>query len=73
MTLSDGPRGVPLVIVGLADNEAEKRLLPFGLMPGSVVVIQERLPGGPVVVKRGRQELALGHRLARRLQVRPQL
>ena len=73
LTLGDGPRLRTLVIVGVADPDAEAAILPIGLGRGSEVVILERLPGGPVVVRRGRQELALGAGLARRLLVEPKL
>lgn len=71
MTLGDGPRRQALIIVGTADPEAEAAILPIGLGRGSEVTILERIPGGPVVVRRGRQELALGAGLARRLLVEP--
>ena len=41
----------------------------FNLIEGNTAVCQEIIPAGPIVLKIGRQEIALGRQLARQIEV----
>jgi len=44
----------------------------LGLAEGSSITVWERIPRGPVVIRRGLQEVALGKDLARAIVVDPE-
>ncbi len=68
-TLADLRRGEEAVIASIADDRARARAMRFGMGEGSVVSCITALPGGPIVVRCGRQEIAVGRGLARRIGV----
>jgi Fe2+ transport system protein FeoA len=45
--------------------------LRFGMSEGAQISCVTRIPAGPVVVRSGRQEIAIGRGLAKRITVRP--
>lgn len=71
-------RLIPLVDIRLAQRirihslpEGVMRayFLRLGLMEGDTVECSERLPGGTVVLRKNRREIAIGHRLAQEILV----
>jgi ferrous iron transport protein A len=44
----------------------------LGLAEGATITVWERIPRGPVVIRRGLQEVALGRNLARAIVVDPE-
>lgn len=66
--LTPGEEGV---IGHISDDHARAQAVRFGIGDGASVSCISVLPGGPVVVRSGRQEIAIGHGLAARIQVRP--
>ncbi|HHW17577.1 MAG TPA: ferrous iron transport protein A [Firmicutes bacterium] len=72
MTLEDAPVGHELVIDQIAAGEgATRRLLDLGVYPGvRVSVIASHPWRGPVVVRVGGTQVALGRGLARKILVR---
>ena len=71
MTLDQIRHGQRVVIEDILDRGMRVQALRLGLGTGSVVQCIEVLPAGPVIIKSGHQELALGRRLARLVRVKP--
>jgi len=71
MTLEQAKTGDKLIIKKIRDSQTRIKAIRFGVMEGVEVTCTENLPYGPVVIQRGRQELAVGRGLARRIKVEP--
>jgi Fe2+ transport system protein FeoA len=56
-------------ITDISHSDVRMQLMRWGLMTGSWVTCQAVLPGGPVVIRRHHQEIALGRDLAERIEV----
>lgn len=63
-------KGERIEIVSVDDNHARIQALRFGMAEGSCVECVTRVPAGPLVIKSGRQEIAVGRALAKRISVR---
>lgn len=68
--LSGVRKGDLLEIVSVDDDQARVQALRFGMSKGSCVECVTRIPAGPIVLKSGRQEIAVGRSLAHRIRVR---
>jgi len=62
--------GEHLEIVSVDDDHARVQALRFGMAEGARVECITRIPAGPLVLRSGRQEIAVGRSLAKRIQVR---
>ncbi|NLL57152.1 MAG: ferrous iron transport protein A [Firmicutes bacterium] len=71
MTLEQAKVGERLIVREIIDPEMRMKAIRFGVMKGAEVTCTEKLPYGPVIISKGRQELAVGRRLARRIIVEP--
>ncbi|MBA4371135.1 MAG: ferrous iron transport protein A [Coriobacteriaceae bacterium] len=69
-TLDAARRGDDLVVLGIDDDFARMHALRFGMAEGACLRCVVRIPAGPIVVRVGRQEIAIGRELARRIRVR---
>jgi Fe2+ transport system protein FeoA len=71
MTLVECRRGDRLRVVGVdAGRGASLHLLHLGLDVGDTIELVQRSPlGGPVLVRRGDTQVAIGHHLAARISV----
>jgi len=63
-------KGERLEIVAVDDTHARVQALRFGMAEGACVECITRIPAGPLVIKSGRQEIAVGRALAKRISVR---
>jgi ferrous iron transport protein A len=63
-------KGDRIEIVSVDDEHARVQALRFGMAEGARVECVTRIPAGPLVLKSGRQEIAVGRSLAKRIQVR---
>jgi len=70
MTLDQAIAGQEFTITAIEDDFARIQAIRFGIAEGARAWCQAVLPGGPVVVRKGKQELAMGRKLATRIQVR---
>lgn len=70
-TLADARVGQHLLVTRVDDPHARVTALRFGMAEGACVRCVTRVPAGPIVLKSGRQEIAVGRELARRISVRP--
>lgn len=62
--------GEHLEIISVDDEHARVQALRFGMAEGACVECVTRIPAGPLVLKSGRQEIAVGRALAKRILVR---
>lgn len=62
--------GESMEIVSVDDEHARIQALRFGMAEGACVECVTKIPAGPLVMKAGRQEIAVGRSLAKRIQVR---
>ena len=61
--------GQYLRIHTLPQGKLRSFFLRLGIREGEYIECYERLPGGTVVIKKNRQEIAIGHELAREILV----
>ncbi len=69
MCLSDLKRGREARVNRIDDAGLRTLLLRFGIATGSQVRCLNRIPFGPIVLRYGGQELALGRDIARRITI----
>ncbi|MNS51550.1 FeoA domain protein [compost metagenome] len=69
MTLDQVNRGQRVIIRGIDSPEVKTQIIRFGLGEGESAVCQEKLPQGPIVLRKNRQEIAIGRNLARSIHV----
>ncbi|MBE0416352.1 MAG: ferrous iron transport protein A [Coriobacteriia bacterium] len=63
-------RGDSCEVLGIGDEMARITALRFGMSEGAHVSCVTKIPAGPIVVRSGRQEIAIGRNLAKRITVR---
>lgn len=69
MCLSELRRGQVATVAHIPEEQLRVQLLRFGIIPGSQVSCHTNIPFGPVVLRYGGQEIALGREIARRIRV----
>lgn len=69
-TLADARAGQRFVVTGVGDEAARITALRFGMAEGACVHCTARIPAGPIVLRSGRQEIAVGRELAKLIGVR---
>ncbi len=70
MCLSELRRGQKAVIDNIPDDQLRVQLMRFGITAGSQVVCHAKILLGPVVLRFGGQEIALGREIAQQIKVR---
>jgi Fe2+ transport system protein FeoA len=69
-SLADARAGQYFTVTAVDDERARVTCLRFGMAEGACVQCVARIAGGPIVLKSGRQEIAVGRELAKRIRVR---
>jgi ferrous iron transport protein A len=69
-TLDCVRKGDRIEIISVDDSDARVQALRFGVCEGANVECVTKIPAGPLVIKSGRQEIAVGRSLAKRINVR---
>lgn len=69
-TLADARAGQRFVVTSVDDDAARITALRFGMAEGASVRCTTRIPAGPIVLRSGRQEIAVGRELAKLIAVR---
>jgi len=69
-TLADARAGQRFVVTGVGDAGARVTALRFGMAEGACIHCTARIPAGPIVLRSGRQEIAVGRELAKLIDVR---
>ena len=68
-TLDKSRKGNSVKIIKLPSGEVKSRLIRLGISEGDTLKCVEHLPGGTIVIKKNRQEIALGYDLAKKILV----
>jgi ferrous iron transport protein A len=69
-TLADARAGQRFVVTCVGDPGARVTALRFGMAEGACIDCTARIPAGPIVLRSGRQEIAVGRELAKLIDVR---
>lgn len=69
MSLSDLRRGESAIVTQIPDDQLRVQLLRFGITAGSRVHCHTKVPFGPVVLRYGGQEIALGRQVAQKIRI----
>lgn len=69
MSLCDLRRGQRAQVAEIKDEGLRVQLLRFGITQGSQVECRTHIPFGPVVLRYGGQEIALGREIAGRVSI----
>lgn len=70
MTLAQVKRGSKVKIANIPDATIRAQAIRFGIAEGAEVECVERIPAGPIIVKKRFQEIAIGRRLAENITVK---
>lgn len=70
MSIKEMKKGATATVTEVPEGDIRHQLLRFGIAPGCKVKCCSKLPLGPVVVRFGGQEIALGREIASRVLVR---
>lgn len=68
--LLDTRNGDHVTVVAVNDDKARIQALRFGINPGAEIDVVAKVPGGPLVIKSGYQEIAIGRPLAAKIKVK---
>lgn len=71
MTLAQATRGQKLSIVSIPNDIIRAQAIRFGIAIGALVECAEKLPAGPIIIAKGKQEIAIGRKLAEKIEVQP--
>ncbi|MDW7674990.1 MAG: ferrous iron transport protein A [Bacillota bacterium] len=71
MTLDKSKKGMLVKILDIPDQLVRAQIIRFGITAGATVTCEEIVPGGPVIVSRNRQEIAIGRSLASQIKIEP--
>ncbi len=69
MTLDKIKKGQSVKILSIPNRQVKDQAIRFGIAEGAVVEVQDVVPAGPIVLKKGHQEIAFGRRLAKEISV----
>lgn len=64
MTLYNASKGSKIRILNIIDKNIRFLAIRIGIYEGAMFICSEKLPGGPIILQSGRQEIAVGKRLA---------
>lgn len=67
MTLAEVNRGEQFKIETIPDDKVRVQALRFGLSSGAELTCGGKVPGGPIIIKRNFQEIAVGRNLAKNI------
>ncbi len=70
MTLDNAKVGSFIRIISIPDEVIRAQAIRLGVGEGSLVCCLEKLPSGPVIIKNGFQEIAVGRQLAKNITVK---
>lgn len=69
MFMSELRRGDRAIVKHIASELVRAQAIRFGISEGSEVSVDEVLPAGPVILRRGTMQYAVGRNLAQQIQV----
>ena len=69
MTLDQVQRGQKIRILAIPQEEIRAQAIRFGISIGSEAECAEKIMAGPIVLAKGKQEIAIGRRLAENIKI----
>ena len=69
MTLDRISRGETFKIRRIPDKDVRARISRLGIGEGAYAHCPEKIPGGPVIIKKNFQEIAIGRKLAKSITI----
>ncbi len=69
MTLAEVKRGDRFNIKDIPDAMVRAQAMRFGISEGANLICGEKIPGGPIIIKRNFQEIAVGRGLAKQITI----
>lgn len=69
LTLEQAKVGETLLVYRITDPETATIAMRLGISEGESFFLASKIPGGPVVIRRGAVEIALGRELCRAIEV----
>jgi ferrous iron transport protein A len=63
--------GERAVVTKIDDSTVRAQAIRFGISEGSEIGCDEIIPGGPVIIRRGLMQYAIGRQLAQHIAVQP--
>lgn len=72
LTLDQAQVGDRLRVMHIQDPETATVAMRLGISSGEVLELASKVPGGPLVVRRGKIEIALGRALCQSIEVEKQ-
>lgn len=67
MVLADVKKNQQFKILSVPDDVIRAQTIRFGINSGSIVSCDEIIPAGPVIVRKNKQEIAVGNNLAKEI------
>jgi Fe2+ transport system protein FeoA len=71
MLLSNAAPGQVIEILCIPDSSIRAQAIRFGLYEGAKVKCSQIIHLGPVILQNRMQEIAIGHRLAEKIKIKP--
>lgn len=68
--LADLKVGQEAIIDHIPDETVRVQAIRFGIGSGSTIICDEIIPGGPVILRRHRQQIAVGRNLAKQISIK---
>jgi Fe2+ transport system protein FeoA len=69
MSLDKVQRGQSVKVCSIPGDIIRAQAIRFGIAEGAVVVCAEVIPAGPIIVRKSKQEIAIGRGLAKKILV----
>lgn len=70
MNLEEAPNKSILEVISVKGEKLSNDAMRFGIEAGKTLQIINKLPGGPIVIQKNQQQIAIGRELARAVEVR---
>lgn len=70
MRLSNANPGQIIEIISIPDASIRAQAIRFGLYEGAKVTCSQIIHSGPVILQNRMQEIAIGHRLAEKIEIK---
>ncbi|AKX93956.1 FeoA domain protein [Moorella thermoacetica] len=71
MTLDKAKKGQRIRILALPGPGIRAQAIRFGIAEGELVTCTNIIPGGPIIIAKNHQEIAIGRGLAEKITVEP--
>lgn len=69
ITLDKVKKGDAIKIISIPDDQVRAQAIRFGIAENEIVKIVQVVPAGPIVLEKGKQEIAIGRNLAQKITI----